>query len=92
MTSDPDSLNGIFYFRSLLNNTVTAVLVLVAWLKIFKYITFNRTMTQLNTTLTRVITTVISKVNSKINLVRNQKSFLKCAILGLFFFIFVFSI
>jgi hypothetical protein len=40
--------------RAAVNDNVIAVLVLLAWLKIFKYITFNRTMTQLNTTLSRV--------------------------------------
>jgi len=43
------------FFRAAIYNNVIAVLVLTAWLKIFKYITFNRTMTQLNTTLSRVI-------------------------------------
>ncbi len=35
-------------------NDVVAVCIFFAWIKIFKYISFNKTMTQLSSTLSRV--------------------------------------
>uniref|UniRef100_T1INT4 EF-hand domain-containing protein n=1 Tax=Strigamia maritima TaxID=126957 RepID=T1INT4_STRMM len=40
-------------FWQLQNNNVLALIVFVSWIKIFKYISFNRTMTQLSSTLRR---------------------------------------
>ena len=36
------------------NNNFIAVCVFLAWIKLFKYISFNKTMTQLSSTLSRV--------------------------------------
>ena len=36
------------------NNNFIAVCVFLAWVKLFKYISFNKTMTQLSSTLSRV--------------------------------------
>ena len=37
------------------NNNAVAICVFFAWIKLFKYISFNKTMTQLSSTLSRVI-------------------------------------
>ena len=42
------------YFRAISNKNVIATLVFMAFIKLFKYIAFNKTMTQLSTTLTKV--------------------------------------
>ena len=41
------------------NNNFIAVCVFLAWIKLFKYISFNKTMTQLSSTLSRVCTVPI---------------------------------
>ncbi len=41
------------------NNNFIAVGVFLAWIKLFKYISFNKTMTQLTSTLSRVIKAAI---------------------------------
>ena len=41
-------------FRSVARNNILATLVFVAWMKLFKYIAFNKTMTQLSNVLARV--------------------------------------
>ena len=40
--------------RSKMNNNAVAICVFCAWIKLFKYISFNKTMTQLSSTLSRV--------------------------------------
>ena len=45
----------IFTTRSVATTNVTGILVFIAWIKLFKYISFNKTMTQLSNTLARVI-------------------------------------
>ena len=39
--------------RSKQNNNAVAICVFFAWIKLFKYISFNKTMTQLSSTLSR---------------------------------------
>lgn len=47
------------YWQIQFNNAV-AVCVFFAWFKLFKYISFNKTMTQLSSTLSRVRNVVIT--------------------------------
>lgn len=56
LLSDPDvfpDFEYVGYWQTQFNNLV-ALTVFLAWIKIFKYISFNKTMTQLSSTLSRV--------------------------------------
>ena len=46
--------------RAISNKNVIAILVFVSFIKLFKYISFNKTMTQLSTTLSKVSYVVIN--------------------------------
>ena len=55
-------LNQLFclHCRSKTNNSVVAICVFFSWIKLFKYISFNKTMTQLSSTISRVYLCPIS--------------------------------
>uniref|UniRef100_A0A915IHF6 Polycystic kidney disease 2-like 1 protein n=1 Tax=Romanomermis culicivorax TaxID=13658 RepID=A0A915IHF6_ROMCU len=55
LLAEPDTYSNFEYlsFAQTRFNDVGAVLVFFAWIKIFKYISFNKTMTQLSSTLSR---------------------------------------
>ena len=51
------------FHRSLTLSTLSALNLFVAWIKVFKYLSFNATMTQLSQTLTSVSDTVALSIN-----------------------------
>ena len=56
LLSEPDKYADFTYlgFLTTQNGNVTAIAVFLAWIKLFKYLTFNKTMKQLTRTLSRV--------------------------------------
>ena len=56
LLSKPDQFADFTYlgFLTTQNGNVVAITVFLAWIKLFKYLTFNKTMTQLTKTLSRV--------------------------------------
>ena len=56
LLSEPDQFADFTYlgFLTTQNSNVTAIAVFMAWIKLFKYLTFNKTMKQLTRTLSRV--------------------------------------
>ena len=48
--------------RSNILNTLSALNLFVAWIKVFKYLNFNATMRQLSETLTSVSTTIFASL------------------------------
>ena len=57
LLSKPDEFADFTFlgFLTTQNGNVVAITVFLGWIKIFKYLTFNKTMTQLTKTLSRVI-------------------------------------
>jgi len=55
LLADPDKYADFEYlsYWQTMYNSMLAVLVFFAWIKVFKYISFNKTMTQLSSTLSR---------------------------------------
>ncbi|XP_077999256.1 polycystin-2-like protein 1 isoform X2 [Glandiceps talaboti] len=55
LLEDPNKYADFEYlsFWQTMSNSMLAVLVFFAWIKVFKYISFNKTMTQLSSTLSR---------------------------------------
>ncbi len=56
LLENPDNFADFTFlgWLSTQNGNVIAITVFLAWIKLFKYLTFNRTMKQLTGTLTRV--------------------------------------
>ena len=56
LLSEPDQFADFTFlgFLTTQNGNVVAITVFLGWIKIFKYLTFNKTMTQLTKTLSRV--------------------------------------
>ena len=56
LLSKPDQFADFTFlgFLTTQNGNVVAITVFLGWIKIFKYLTFNKTMTQLTKTLSRV--------------------------------------
>ena len=54
---------ALIFHRSLTLSTLSALNLFVAWIKVFKYLSFNATMTQLSQTLTSVSDTVALSIN-----------------------------
>lgn len=50
--------NFLCYWQTVFNGTV-AFMVFLAWIKVFKYVSFNKTMTQLSSTLNRCAKDVV---------------------------------
>ena len=56
LLSEPDKFADFTHLGSLTtqNGIITALAVFLAWIKLFKYLSFNKTMLQLTKTLSRV--------------------------------------